>query len=273
MSVRLGISWRPRCARRKRSNRYSESCGPGPASGWYWTVPPGDVEQLESLDRAVVEVDVRERRGPEVGLPAHRLVAVDRALPAGSERREAVVLRGDLDTAGGEVAHGMVGAAVAEGQLERLEAHRAAEQLVAEADPPHGLAPDDLADRVHDVGERGRVARAVGEEHRVGVGGEQLLRRAGARVQLDARAAFDELAHHRGLDPGVDDRDQRAVTAAVAAHGPRRDDAREVLAGHRAARPRSARARCPARSSPGRRRRASRRRRGCAARARACRCR
>ena len=26
---------------RKRSKRYSESCGPGPASGWYWTVPPG----------------------------------------------------------------------------------------------------------------------------------------------------------------------------------------------------------------------------------------
>jgi len=25
---------------RNRSNKYSESCGPGPASGWYWTVPP-----------------------------------------------------------------------------------------------------------------------------------------------------------------------------------------------------------------------------------------
>src|SRR6185437_6908939 len=25
----------------KRSNRYSESRGPGPASGWYWTVAPG----------------------------------------------------------------------------------------------------------------------------------------------------------------------------------------------------------------------------------------
>ena len=24
-----------------RSNRYCASCGPGPASGWYWTVAPG----------------------------------------------------------------------------------------------------------------------------------------------------------------------------------------------------------------------------------------
>ena len=35
----------PRGARRapskNRSKRYSESCGPGPASGWYWTVAPG----------------------------------------------------------------------------------------------------------------------------------------------------------------------------------------------------------------------------------------
>jgi hypothetical protein len=26
---------------RKRSNRWTASCGPGPASGWYWTVEPG----------------------------------------------------------------------------------------------------------------------------------------------------------------------------------------------------------------------------------------
>src|ERR1700694_1360694 len=52
----------------------------------------GDVEQLEALDGAIVEVDVRELGGAEVGLPAHGLVARDRALAAGAEHREAVVL-------------------------------------------------------------------------------------------------------------------------------------------------------------------------------------
>src|SRR5205807_591306 len=36
-----------------------------------------DLEQLEALDRAVVEVHVRERRRTEVRLPAHGLVGVD----------------------------------------------------------------------------------------------------------------------------------------------------------------------------------------------------
>ena len=48
--------------------------------------PAGDVEQREPLDRAVVEVEVRQLGGAEVGLPAHRLVAVDRALAARAER-------------------------------------------------------------------------------------------------------------------------------------------------------------------------------------------
>src|SRR3954471_6460672 len=53
----------------------------------------GDVEQRQALDGAVVEVQVRELRGAEVGLPAHGLVAVDGPLAVGAEHREAVVLR------------------------------------------------------------------------------------------------------------------------------------------------------------------------------------
>src|SRR5256886_13039842 len=55
-----------------------------------------DVQQLESLDRAVVEVHVRSRRGPEVRLPAHALVRLDGARAPRPERREAVALRRDL---------------------------------------------------------------------------------------------------------------------------------------------------------------------------------
>src|SRR3954454_19017845 len=65
--------------------------------------PAGDVEERQALDRAVVEVEVAERGGTEVGLPAHGLVAVDGPLAARPEHREAVVLRGDLDAAGLEV--------------------------------------------------------------------------------------------------------------------------------------------------------------------------
>src|SRR3954462_13078531 len=94
----------------------------------------GDVEQRQALDGAVVEVQVRELRGAEVGLPAHGLVGVDRLLASRPQDREAVVLRGDLDAAGLEVLDRMVAAAVAEGQLEGLQPDRAAQQLMAEAD-------------------------------------------------------------------------------------------------------------------------------------------
>jgi hypothetical protein len=48
--------------------------------------------------------------------------------------REAVVHRGDLDLAGGEVLHRMVGAVMALMHLHGLGAEREAEHLVAEAD-------------------------------------------------------------------------------------------------------------------------------------------
>src|SRR3954462_2026434 len=96
--------------------------------------PAGDVEERQPLPRAVVEVEVRQLRGAEVGLPAHGLIGVDRLLAARPEHREAVVLRGDLDAPGLEVLDRMVAAAVAEGQLEGLQPDRAAQQLMAEAD-------------------------------------------------------------------------------------------------------------------------------------------
>ncbi len=70
----------------------------------------------------------------------------------------------------------MVGAVVAERQLVGLQADRAAEQLMAEADAVDGLLADELFDGGDDVVERGRVAGAVGEEDRVGVVCEQFGR-------------------------------------------------------------------------------------------------
>src|SRR4051812_39031682 len=83
----------------------------------------GDVEQAQPLDGAVVEVDVRELGLAEVRLQARAWLAAD---------REAVVLRRDRDPVGAQVLDRVVGAAVAERELERLEPDRAREQLVAE---------------------------------------------------------------------------------------------------------------------------------------------
>src|SRR5437899_2000970 len=85
--------------------------------------------------------------------------------------REAMVHRGDLDLAGGEVLHRMVRAMVALMHLAGGGANRDAEHLVAEADAERWhAAVDDLADHRHRIfpGCR-RIARAVGEEHAVGL--------------------------------------------------------------------------------------------------------
>ena len=147
----------------KRSNRYRESCGPGPASGWYWTVAPWHVEE-PTLNRAVVEVDVGQLGLSEISLPADRLVALNRPRAAWPEHREAVVLAGDLSAAGREVLDRVVGAVMSERQLVGLKTNGAAEQLVPEADPVDGPFSDQLTDGRDDVPERGRVAGPVGEE-------------------------------------------------------------------------------------------------------------
>ena len=170
----------------------------------------GDVAEHQALDRAVVEVQVRELGGAEVGLPAHRLVGLDPALAVRAGDGEAVVLGGDVDPAGGQVLDRVVGAAVAERQLEVSRPDRAAEQLVAEADAEHRPLADQLADGLDDVVERRRVAGAVGEEDEVGVAGEHLLGRSRAGQQRHPAAALAKLPDDRELDPGVDADDVRA---------------------------------------------------------------
>jgi hypothetical protein len=99
---------------------------------------------------------------------------------------------------------------------------------------PHtGPRPDQLAHGVDDVAQRRRVARAVGQEDRVGSLAGQLGAVAVHGCSSTRAPARDEVAHDRALDPGVDDRDPRPVAVAVLAHGRRGHLAREVQAGHR----------------------------------------
>ncbi len=81
---------------------------------------------------------------------------------------EAVVLGGDLDPAGVEVLHRVVGAVVPEGQLERPRAERQRQDLLAEADPERRQPRvDQPAHGLDQVGHALRVARAVGQEEPV----------------------------------------------------------------------------------------------------------
>ena len=207
---------------------------------------------------------MRERRGAEVGLPAHRLVAVDRARAARAERREAVVLGGDLDAPGLQVLDGVVGAAVAEGQLEGLQADRAAEQLVAEADAPHGLAADELAHRLDDVarappGRRGRwrgrprrgPPRAAPRRELVHGCSDTRAPRATSSRTIEALMPVSITAI-RGPSPAPWRLTSRGVTSPARSC--------PAIGGSASISSRAS----PRRSPPGRRRRASRRPRGCA---------
>ena len=97
------------------------------------------------------------------------LVGLDALAAVGAEDGEPVVLRRDLDAPGLEVLDRVVGAAVPEWQLERLQSDGSAQKLMAEADAPHRPAADQRAHGLDHVGERGGIAGAVGEKDRVGV--------------------------------------------------------------------------------------------------------
>ena len=212
MSSRRGIE---AAISRKRSNRYEASCGPGPGLGVVLDRRARHVAQHQALDGAVVEVHVRQLGGAEVGLPADRLVGVDRAArrPGPSTAKPWFCeVMSILPVC--EVLDRVVGAAVAERELEGLEADRAAEQLVAEADAEHRHLADQLAHVVDDVVERGRVAGAVGEEDRV-----RRRARAGPRRDVSQGCSSSRtprsrrLRDDRVLDAGVDRDDARAVAA------------------------------------------------------------
>ena len=146
---------------------------------------------------------------------------------------EAVVLRGDGDAAGGEVLDRVVGAAVPERELEGLQAGRAREQLVAEADSEHRLADEQRADRVDDVVERRRVARPGHEEEPVGVAGQQLVGRRRAGVELELNATLYEVANDRALDARVERDDAKPTAFSLDAGFVHGHLAREVTADHR----------------------------------------
>ena len=154
----------------------------------------------EALADAVVEVDVGQ-----VGDAGQR---VDRD-------REVVVLRRDLDRPRREVLDGVVGAVVAERQLDRRAAERPGQQLVAEADAEdRDAGAEQVGEDRRRAGDLGRVARPVAQEDAVGVAGDDVGGRRRGRHDLD-RAEAGEVAQDRALDAVVvgHDPERRSPTA------------------------------------------------------------
>src|SRR6266849_409111 len=82
-----------------------------------------------------------------------------------------------------EIPYRMVAAAMAVGELDRLSPQGQTEQLVAEANAEdrHG-AVGELAYRLDGITDRRRIARAVGEEHPVGL---EVAHPGGRRARRD----------------------------------------------------------------------------------------
>src|SRR5215468_7856057 len=185
------------------SKRSTASCGPGAASGWYWTLNAGR----------------SSRRMPST-TPSLRLTWLTTASPNGVPKGfrapagtcahslrggKAVVVAGDVDAAGGQVKHRLVHAAVPVPELVRRQSDRQAQDLAAEADAEDRHAGLEHAPHRHDrVSGGGRVARSVAEEHTVGAGGEDLPGGYRRRQHADLHASRRHVPRCAGLDAEID---------------------------------------------------------------------
>ena len=114
----------------------------------------------QPLDRAVIQVDVR-----------HLHIRGQRFRVHG----EAVVLRRDLDLAGGKVLDRMVAPAMPELELIGVAAHRERQDLVAETNAEYRHVRVHELARVRDrVRQHGRIAGSVAQEDAVGPCGDEL---------------------------------------------------------------------------------------------------
>ena len=152
---------------------------------------------LKPFDGAVVQRDVADLRG---------VAGLD---------REAVVLGGHEHAPRAGHAHRMVRAAVSERKLERPQAEREPDELVAEADAEERRAAEQVADGLHRPVELGRISRAVADQHR-----RRLELQHGLRVPrpwddhgLEAR--LDEPADDRVLAAEVEQDDPRTGADGV----------------------------------------------------------
>ena len=125
------------------------------------------------------------------------------ALEGGRVDGVAVVLAGHLYVSGGQLAHGVVAAAVAELELVGLRAVGEGYHLVTQADAHDGVAAFQRAHGLHDLRHVLRVAGAVGQQYAVRSHEGYLLGAGVVGHDRDVAAAGVERLDHAQLDAAV----------------------------------------------------------------------
>src|SRR5215471_14515304 len=168
------------------------------------------LNQPQSLNHAVVKVHVRDFGGAEFGLETRGTVSVARVghvRPAvvWLGHGEAMVVAGDLDPPGAQVAYRLVDAAMAEPQLVGAKPERTTEHLAAHADAENRDARGEhFAHRLDRVAARRRVTRPVGVENAVRAAGQNLVRCAGRGQHVHLAAEPGHRERRSGLDAKID---------------------------------------------------------------------
>src|SRR5262245_60941442 len=163
----------------------------------------------QAFQRAIVEIDVRRFH---VARQGRRIYG------------EAVVLRGDFDALALPVQHRLVGAAVAELELESLGPQRQAQKLMSKADAEDRSFADELTNGLLSVAERLRVAWTIGQEHAVRVGREDLLGGSRARHHRDIAADLRQTAQDVPLHAEIESDDAMPFASRLQLLGSKRGD-------------------------------------------------
>src|SRR5260370_626545 len=146
---------------------------------------------------------------------------------------EPVILRGDRDLPGAQVAHGMVRPAVTELQLEGTCSEREPEQLVAQTDPENRPRADQLLQSPNRTREGGRIPGAVGQKDPVRFESENLFGRRGGWKDRDAATGAVQKADDVALHAVIDRADvEPSVLGLEDGRERGRDREREVAADH-----------------------------------------
>src|SRR5262249_33157071 len=149
---------------------------------------------------------------PAIGTVEQRDVSLlDIRRQAVAVHGEAVIHRGDLDLAGGEVLHRVVRAVMALMHLARGAAEREAKHLMAETDAEQGQARvHELPDLRHGIDSgRRRIAWPVRQEHAVGLPREYILSGCRCRQHRELASGGGELTQDVALEPIIDGDDMK----------------------------------------------------------------
>ena len=108
--------------------------------------------------------------------------------------REAMILRSDFDFSSARVLDGLVAAAMAKFEFVGFCTEGKTEKLMPKADTEDGFFPDQLLERILDVGDGLWVTWPVGDEYAIRIVAKNFFGRGESRDDSDAAAGLDKVA-------------------------------------------------------------------------------